>query len=334
MPSTTASTAAKSQLARLAEPVASQLAETEARLESIIPPETGGLVPVVYRHVLKAGGKRLRPLLALLSCGAAGGDPDHCINLATAVEVLHLSSLIHDDVIDEASERRGRPSARQQWGNRASILVGDYLVAEVFRRLADDLGRQALAVLALRVADMCRAELAEQSEDPLALTETAYFENIRGKTGALMSAACEIGAIAADNEQARPLLAAYGLNLGQAFQIVDDLLDLYGDADKLGKPVLQDLQQGHWTLPVIKALASAGPQEQATLVALLAQARQEPEAARSVAALCERLGGRQYALDHAQRLVADAQSALATFPDSPARTSLEALAQYVVERQY
>lgn len=335
MPFTTATPVSRDNLlARIADPVAPQLAETERRLEELIPEQLGGLVPVIYRHVLQAGGKRLRPLLALLSCSAAGGDPNDCVNLAMAVEVLHLSSLIHDDVIDEASERRGRPSVRQQWGNRASILVGDFLVAEVFRRLADDLGRQAIAVLAQRVSEMCRAELSEQGENPAEFTEAQYFDNIRGKTGSLMSAACEVGAIASDNELARPLLATYGLNLGQAFQIVDDLLDLYGDAEKLGKPVLQDLRRGQLTLPIINALASAEPCELERLTNLLHEAQQDPVAARAAADLAEDLGGKQYATDYARRLVEEALTKLFPLPDGTAKAGLQDLAQYVVERQY
>jgi octaprenyl-diphosphate synthase len=335
MPSSTASPISRDKLlAAIAEPVAGALAETERQLEALIPEQMGGMVPVIYRHVLKAGGKRLRPLLALLSSVAAGGDPNDCVNLAMAVEVLHLSSLIHDDVIDEASQRRGRPSVRQQWGNRASILVGDLLVAEVFSRMADEPGRQALAVLAQSVARMCQAELLEQDEDPLQLDEQLYFGNIRGKTGALMAAACEVGAIVAGNDAARQPLADYGMDLGQGFQIIDDLLDLYGHAEALGKPVLQDLGRGHWTLPVIHALQSASEAEAEQLQNLLRQAKEQPAAAAEAAQLTEQLGGREYAAKRAQELVARAQTALTLLPESPARESLRELADYVVSRQY
>lgn len=335
MPFSTASPISRDQrLAAIAEPVAGALAETEQQLEALIPEQMGGMVPVIYRHVLKAGGKRLRPLLALLSSVTAGGDADDCVNLAMAVEVLHLSSLIHDDVIDEASERRGRPSVRQQWGNRASILVGDLLVAEVFSRMADEPGRQALAVLAQSVARMCQAELLEQDEDPLQLDEELYYENIRGKTGALMAAACEVGAIVAGNEAYRQPLAEYGMDLGQAFQIVDDLLDLYGNSEALGKPVLQDLGRGHWTLPVIHALQTAPRSEVDRLLTLLDQANESPAAAAEAAQLTEQLGGREYAAKRAQELVERAQAALTPLPQSQARESLRKLAEYAVSRQY
>ncbi|MGE5532320.1 MAG: polyprenyl synthetase family protein [Bacteroidota bacterium] len=335
MPSSTASPISRDQLlAAIAEPIAGALAETERQLEALIPDQMGGMVPVIYRHVLKAGGKRLRPMLALLSCVASGGDPNDCVNLAMAVEVLHLSSLIHDDVIDEASQRRGRPSVRQQWGNRASILVGDLLVAEVFSRMADEPGRAALAVLAQSVARMCQSELLEQDEDPLQLDERLYFDNIRGKTGALMAAACEVGAIVSGNAAARQPLAEFGMDIGQGFQIIDDLLDLYGNSEALGKPVLQDLGRGQWTLPVIRALQTASEAEAQQLRSLLVQAKESPAAAAEAAALTDQLGGREYAREKAQELVARAHGALSQLPESPARESLRELASYAISRQY
>ncbi|MEI6503151.1 MAG: polyprenyl synthetase family protein, partial [Armatimonadota bacterium] len=233
-------------LAGFAAPVSEPLALTETRLGELVPPQAGALVTTVYQHVLKAGGKRLRPLLTLLSCEAAGGDALDGVELAVAVEALHLSSLVHDDVIDEASHRRGKPSVRQRWGNRTSILVGDFLLAQVTRKLSGDFEQRALEVMANAVSDMCLAELMEYPSDPADLSEEAYFARIRGKTASLIAAACEIGAIAAKSSAAREPLTAYGMSLGQAFQITDDLLDLYGEAATLGKPVLQDLGAGQW----------------------------------------------------------------------------------------
>lgn len=317
-------------LAEIAAPVASALAEVERCLVELIPEDMGGMVPLIYRHILGAGGKRLRPLLTLLSAAAVEGDPLSVVNLAMAVEVLHLSSLIHDDVIDEAAERRGRPSVRQQWGNRASILVGDFLVAEVFRRMTDGLGREALEVLARSVAEMCQAELMDPGGDPTAVSEARYFAHITGKTAALMAAACEIGAMGAGKPS--EALRSYGRWLGEAFQIVDDLLDLYGSAERLGKPVLQDLAHGQLTLPIIHALEVAGERRD-QLIDLIIAAREDAVAAREAADLTVHLGGRQYAEETAHRLLIQAQAALRDLPDTSARASLHALTEYVLQRQ-
>ena len=316
----------------LTRPVAAEMQQVGERLGELLPAEMRGLAPVVYRHVLEAGGKRLRPLLTLLSCQAAGGVAEEAVGLASAAEIIHLSSLIHDDVIDEAQERRGKPSARKRWGNRASILVGDLLIAEVFRRLADELGREALSVLAGAVVSMCEAELVED-EPGVWPSEEAYMSNIRGKTGALMAAACEVGARIAGDKGSIEALGGYGLQLGLAFQIADDLLDLYGDATRLGKPVWQDLARGNWTLPVIAALreAPAGPRQE--LLGLLERiAEGQIEVASEAASAIEALGGRAYAAGQAEALAGEAAAFLTALPDSPARQSLAGLTQYVVHR--
>lgn len=319
-------------LARLREPVAAALAVVEERLLTLVPDTVGGLAPVAYRQALAAGGKRLRPLMTLLSCVAAGGEGERAISLAVAVEVLHLASLIHDDVIDEAEERRGKPSARQQWGNRAAVLIGDFLVAEVFQSLAKELERKSLALLARTVGDMCRAELAH-SNSPAEPDEDTYRRNIQGKTAALVGTVCEAGALAAENETATTVLREYGRKLGEAFQITDDLLDLYGETAVIGKPVRQDLRKGHWTLPIIVALRVGAPEQAERLRQLLAQARHDDEAALQAAALAEALGGRAYAVDLAAELVSEAQRALLGLPPSPARDRLGELADYVLQRR-
>lgn len=319
-------------LARLAEPVAMPLLATERLLEELVAEHDGALAFRVYHEALRAGGKRLRPLLTLLCCQACGGEAAGATQVAMVVEVLHLSSLIHDDVIDEASERRGRPSVRQRYGNRASILVGDLLVAAAFQHLARLPDLPPLAVLAGAVAQMCQAELCETPADPVLMTEDQYWAMIEGKTARLMAAACEVGALVAHADHFAAPLAAYGRNLGLAFQIVDDLLDLYGDGECLGKPVLQDLQRGSWTLPIIYALGTGARTTQ--LRELLLQAADSPEAARTAAELAADLGGRDYARRRAEDFVQTGLAALDDLPVTPARESLTQLARYVLQRQY
>jgi len=320
-------------LHQLAAPVAAERAEVEDRLAQLVSGDGGGLAWTAYHHILQAGGKRLRPLLTLLSCAAAGGDAAEAIGLASAVEVIHLASLIHDDVIDEADERRGMPSARERWGNRTSILVGDLLIAEIFYRLSTQFERAALSILAAAVVRMCQAEIG-QGDGLTTPDERAYYINIEGKTAALMAASCEVGAVAAGPGAPAGALRRYGENLGLAFQITDDLLDLYGDPERLGKPVRQDLRRGHVTLPVIAALDAAGPDEDAALRGLLARsAGGDMTAATEAAQMAAALGGRAYASERAAESVAAAREALTALPETPARASLEALAEYVLDRE-
>jgi len=321
-------------LAALAEPVAPQMHVVEVRLQELLPAEADGLAPAIYQHVLQAGGKRLRPLLTLLSCAAAGGDPAAAVAFATSVEVIHLSSLIHDDVIDEARERRGRPTARERWGNRTSILVGDLLIAEVFRLLSTGFDPHVMGVLAEAVVHMCQSELRETGERRWEAAEARYFASIRGKTASLMGAACHIGALAAANAPAVEPLRDYGLNLGVAFQVTDDLLDLYGDPARLGKPVGQDLAGGHHTLPIIAAWQAGSEGERRALEGLLERCEAgDPGAAAETVELVAALDGREYACHRVGELVQQAKAALEGLVATPARESLEHLADYVLQRE-
>lgn len=322
----------QSPLRELARPVAAEMEQVERRLENMTPSDAPEVVAATYRRLVEAGGKRLRPLLVLLCCQAAGGKAAEAIGVAVAVEVVHLASLIHDDVIDEAKERRGQPTVRACWGNRISILVGDFLIAETFRQLADEFGPQALTILAVAVGKMCRGELEAADEAGIS-TEQDYFSHISGKTAALMTAACEIGSSMAADPAATAALRQYGENLGIAFQVTDDLLDLYGDPEALGKPVHQDLLRGQWTLPIIAAMQAASEADQTSLQALLkAAAAGDAASAASATELIARLGGREYALQRAREACERAQQALVSLRSTPARDSLCSLADYVLAR--
>jgi geranylgeranyl pyrophosphate synthase len=208
---------------------------------------------------LAAGGKRIRPRLALASAAACadGSVPDPAIDAALAVELLHLASLYHDDVVDGATHRRGLPAVHEEWDVGRAIVGGDLLIARA-SRLAGRVGPAGSAAFASAFADLCEGQLFEMitQYDPTR-SEAAYFASIAGKTAALFRVACELGAIGAgaDAEVVRAL-GAFGTNLGLAFQVVDDLLDVTGSSKELGKPVGNDLRQGVYTLPVILACDS------------------------------------------------------------------------------
>jgi heptaprenyl diphosphate synthase len=211
----------------------------------------------VAGHLIGAGGKRLRPLLAICSgyCGGARPATDDVITGAVAVELVHLGSLYHDDVIDEASTRRGVESVNARWSNIVAILAGDFLLARA-SGLAASLGVEVAGLLAATIGELCRGQVLElQRLFDVSRDEESYFGSIEGKTAALFATSCRIGALVAGLDRAAvEALTAYGRHLGVVFQIVDDVLDLTASDEQLGKPAGLDLAEGIYTLPVIYAL--------------------------------------------------------------------------------
>ncbi len=221
------------------------------------------LVPQIRRHLLQAGGKRLRPGLTIMCAKALGEPGERTTLLAACVEIVHTASLLHDDVVDNAHRRRGVVSANRRWGNSAAVLTGDWLVATVSHTLAQGGEHEALQVITGAVVQMCEAELAQMADggtrwrprDVAARTEEECLHIIEGKTAALIAAACALGAISVNSSDAdRQAVYNYGWELGTAFQIVDDILDIAGEPEALGKPVGTDTVMGQPTLPVVCAL--------------------------------------------------------------------------------
>lgn len=229
----------------------------ESRLRAVATTRDARLAELAL-HGIEAGGKRLRPALAVCSAIAVGGHEavgERVIDAATAVELLHLASLYHDDVLDSASLRRGRPSANALWGNHAAVLGGDVLLAHAYR-VAAELGASELRRFAQTLAALCSGQIAESAAQFDARRDLAdYDDSIRGKTAALLATSCWLGASTAGAAPAAAeALARFGMELGVAFQIVDDVLDLYGHGLQAGKPAGSDLREGVFTLPVLMAL--------------------------------------------------------------------------------
>ncbi|MEW6427731.1 MAG: polyprenyl synthetase family protein [Thermodesulfobacteriota bacterium] len=288
----------------------------------------------ILGHLLLAGGKRIRPALTLFTAdlvtGAATRDRGR-YDLAIPLEYLHAASLLHDDVIDGAAQRRGRATANTVWGNSRVILAGDYLHARAFAMAGAAGGRGCMAAIGQATAAMVEAEFLQMDVaggKAAADTET-YFAVVRGKTGALIQAACEVGALAggATEEQCRRL-ATYGANLGVCFQIVDDLLDYQGDPAATGKAVGNDFLEGKLTLPVLYALQDGGAGEAARIRQLLS--RRDPGDFAEMKELVA--GGLARARETAAALTGEAVAALAGFPECRARSLLTALAGYVLDR--
>jgi len=291
----------------------------------------------IIHHGIFNGGKRVRPLLTLLAANLCGGKIDRdAYRLAMTFEYLHAASLLHDDVIDHAEQRRGKPSANTIWGNSNVILAGDYLHTRAMT-LAGTVGSpEILAVIGQATASMVEAEfLQAKTVKEMDRSVNNYFAVLAGKTGALISSPCEVGALYAEaDEKQRQALHDYGRDLGLAFQVVDDLLDYQGDPTKTGKAVGNDFQEGKMTLPLLHALDAATDSDRELLLSLLAASpdRRRSELAR-VHAIIDAGNGFACARAKAENLVTAACAALAVFPDNDAKKMLLGLGQYVLTRQ-
>ena len=235
-----------------------RLVEEEIRRE-LDSPVT--LIQDMGEYIAGAGGKRLRPMLLLLAARLAGAHGSRCVRLACVVELLHTATLIHDDVVDQAPLRRGRPSANAQWGDDASVLVGDHLYSKSFAMLVRDNDRAVMETLARATVSMTEAEVfqLERKRSGL-LTEADYIRIISQKTASFISACCRIGGLLGDiGPEQVEALTRYGLDVGVAFQISDDSLDFVADQSRLGKAVGADLREGKRTLPLIAMLKRASP---------------------------------------------------------------------------
>jgi octaprenyl-diphosphate synthase len=297
------------------------LASPETRVESLIA-ELGAF------H-----GKMLRPALVLLVAETLGGADERHQRLGAALEMIHTATLIHDDLIDDSDTRRGKPTAHVRFGNTTSVLLGDYFYTHAFHLVAEMGMPQVMTRLTATTNIVCRGELHQQcAARDVALTEDEYGRIIYGKTAALTELAGELGAIAGTAAQ-RQAAAAYGLACGMAFQIVDDCLDFSGDPRKVGKTLSTDIERGRLTLPLIRLLKSARPEERERLEHRLVTASTPDEVA-AIRELVARSGALESALDTARSHVRDAQQRLSALPDGDARQRLWTLAEFIVSRDF
>jgi len=291
----------------------------------------------IIHHGIFNGGKRVRPLLTLLAANLCGAKIDHdAYRLAMTFEYLHAASLLHDDVIDHAEQRRGKASANTLWGNSNVILAGDYLHTRAMT-IAGTVGSpEILAVIGQATASMVEAEfLQAKTVAEIDRSMDNYFAVLSGKTGALISSPCEVGALfAGADEKQRRALHDYGRDLGLAFQVVDDLLDYQGDPAKTGKAVGNDFQEGKMTLPLLHALAEADAVDRDLLLSLLAATPEKRQGELATAhAIITATNGFTHARAKAESLVEAACAALTVFPDNDAKKMLLGLGQYVLTRQ-
>ena len=319
---------------RLSAHLASEMAAVNALIRARMASEHAPRIPEVTAHLIEAGGKRLRPMLTLAAADLCGyGGPYH-VHLAAAVEFIHTATLLHDDVVDESGQRRGRPTANLLWDNKSSVLVGDYLLARSFLLMVETGSLQVLDILANASATISEGEVLQlTAAQDLKTDEDVYLKVVRGKTAALFSAATEVGGViaAAPEDQVRAL-HTYGDALGISFQIVDDLLDYAGQASATGKNVGDDFRERKLTLPLIKAVAKADAEERAFWTRTIEKGDQRDGDLDQALALLDKHDALVETRAEALAWAARAKDALNILPAHPVRDMLRDLADYVVAR--
>ncbi len=319
---------------RIKSRVTKDLAEIEDALVRNLNPHDD-LVRDIAGHVLFAGGKRLRPLLMVLSARLCGYDGDDDKNISVLFEYLHAATLIHDDLVDEAVLRRGKDAAHLRYGNARAVLTGDFLLARSLSLAARTGIPKVIGIIAGITEDMSQGEIRQlTNKGRLDLTEAEYMDVIERKTAVLIRGACRTGALmaGADEEKDRAL-TDYGYHLGMAFQMADDLLDYTADTLSLGKTIGADLKEGKLTLPIIYALANASEAEKMYIEGMMGKEGVTAQEFRQFTETLERLGGLAYTRNMALAAVARAKNALSMFETGETRDLLSMLADYAMVRQ-
>ena len=309
------------------------------RVNTLILSRTGSevaMIPEVANHLISSGGKRLRPMLTLATAAFAGYSGGGHIKLAAAVEFMHTATLLHDDVVDESEMRRGKLAARMLWGNEASVLVGDFLLGQAFKMMVEAGSLRALDILSAAAAVIAEGEVMQlAAAKKLDTTEDAYLAVIRGKTAELFAAACEVGPVLAERPEAEQAACrSYGMNLGIAFQLVDDALDYGGSRARLGKNVGDDFREGKITLPVILAFRRGGEDERAFWRRALEAGKSEESDLEQAIALLMRHRALEDTVERARHYGAIAKDALALFPDGEGKRALMEVVDFCVARAH
>ncbi len=296
------------------------------------------LIPQLAAHLVAAGGKRLRPILTLACarlCGypGPGGGARH-VDLAACVEFIHTATLLHDDVVDESRLRRGLATANAVFGNKASVLVGDFLFSRSFQLMTADGSLPVLRILSNAAATIAEGEVLQLvTQNDLSTKDERYLDVIQGKTAALFAAACQIGAVVAGRGEAEErALADFGLYIGTAFQLVDDALDYAADQAKLGKTVGDDFREGKITGPVLAAYKAGDEQDRDFWRRTIERSEQTEADLDHALLLMEQTGAIRETLRRAVSFADKAKDALSLFPDSPVRQRLMDVADYTVRR--
>ena len=313
------------------------VAEDMARVNTTILSRTGSqvaMIPEVANHLISSGGKRLRPILTLAMAKLAGYRGDGHVKLAAAVEFMHTATLLHDDVVDESEMRRGKLAARMLWGNQASVLVGDFLLGQAFKMMVEVASLKALEILSAAAAVIAEGEVMQLGASKnTATTEDDYLAVVRAKTAELFASACEVGpALTSRPRDEQAACRSFGMNLGIAFQLVDDALDYGGKAAKLGKNVGDDFREGKITLPVVLSFRRGSETERAFWRRALEQSNASNSDLEHAINLMTKHRAIEDTITRAQHYGAIAIDALALFPPSAMKEALEETVEFCIRR--
>lgn len=294
------------------------------------------LIPQLAGHVISAGGKRLRPMLMLASAKLCGYQGERHVTLATCIELIHTATLLHDDVVDESKLRRGIETANSVWGNQASVLIGDFLFSRSFELMVEDGSVKVMGILASASARVAEGEVMQLlTANDTETGETAYLDVIRAKTAKLFSAACRLGAVVAGRPKLdEEGLEAFGMNLGIAFQLIDDVLDYSAKQATLGKTVGDDFREGKITLPVILAFRRGNEDERKFWRHTLGELEQSEGDLEHAIMLMEKHGTLDDSVDRARHYGAIARDSMGMFPDNEVKTAMNSLIDFCIERPY
>ena len=300
----------------------------KSALESKVP-----LLDKVTKYIVKRKGKQMRPLFVFLSCKLFGEANDTTFHAASLVELLHTATLVHDDVVDDANERRGFFSVNALWKNKIAVLVGDYMLSKILLLSIEKENIDLLEVVARSVKEMSEGELLQiEKARSLDITEAVYFDVIKKKTASLISTCCEAGAISVGAHEHRARMRDFGEKVGIAFQIKDDIFD-YGTPNHIGKPTGIDIREQKMTLPLIYALDHAPPKIKAELKNIVKNHNEKGAKIKRATDIVIECGGIDYAYKTMKAYADDAIGILDGFPDSDAKESLKALVDYTMNRE-
>lgn len=328
---------------RAAEPgieaLVSLVAADMGRVNEMILSRTGSdvtMIPEVANHLISSGGKRLRPMLTLAAGQLSGYRGDGHVKLAASVEFMHTATLLHDDVVDESDMRRGKIAARVKWGNEASVLVGDFLLGQAFRMMVEVGSLRALQILSDAAAIIAEGEVMQlAAAKNIETTEDNYLAIIRAKTAELFGAACEVGPVIAERPKSEAeACRSYGMNLGVAFQLVDDALDYGGAAAKLGKNVGDDFREGKITLPVVLSVRRGTDADRAFFRRTLERGEIQDGDLEEALAVMRRNKALEDTVARARHYGAMARDALGIYPDGPMKRALLDAVEFCVARAY